>query len=46
MFSFLLGLVAAFALAIYKPEWFAYVKEQIAGVFTKAGVDVPGDKDQ
>lgn len=45
MFSFLLGVVATLVLAVYKPEWFSYLKEQISGVFTKAGVDLPKDKE-
>lgn len=44
MLSFLLGFGVGFALSIFKPEWFRYIKEQVAGLFTKAGVDVPVEK--
>ena len=41
MFSFLLGAGSAFILAIYQPQVFVYLKEQIIGLFTKAGIDTP-----
>lgn len=45
MLSFLLGVIATLVLAVYKPEWFSYLKEQISSVFAKAGVNLPKDNE-